>query len=163
MKKGGYKYLYSKIKEKKLERICFVLDKSISAMFFISYPIILALLYIDKCELAIKMTAVPACAFIAVTLLRIVINARRPYEVININPPEGFAKHGRSFPSRHSFSCFMISFCCLNISTALGTVLLVFSVLLSALRVFCRAHFIKDVAAGFLLALASYIIGFTLI
>ena len=51
------------------------------------------------------VTGVP---FIAVTLLRRLINAKRPYELLPFyeTPPKN--KIGKSFPSRHVFSIFVI-------------------------------------------------------
>ena len=48
-------------------------------------------------------------AFAAVTLFRKAVNAPRPYETLGIDPLIEKDTAGRSFPSRHTFSLFMIA------------------------------------------------------
>ena len=52
--------------------------------------------------LAFKIAAVAAVPFIAVSVLRKIINAKRPYELIGDFPERPKDKSGESFPSRHT-------------------------------------------------------------
>ena len=55
-----------------------------------------------------KAILVPAVSFIAVSLLRALLNAPRPYEVFALPPVIAKDTKGKSFPSRHAFSIFVI-------------------------------------------------------
>lgn len=163
MKENGYLRLYDRIHKKGLERTLTVLNKAVTAAVFVFYPLFLAILYINNYSKILKMILVPAAAFCLITVLRLIINAPRPYEVMNTKPLTGVNKSGKSFPSRHAFSCFMIAFCCFDVNPFLGTVMIITAFALAVLRVLCGVHFIKDVAAGGIFALAAYFIGFIII
>ena len=102
--------------------------------------------------------------FVAVTVLRRALNARRPYEVysdlFDITPRR---RSGASFPSRHAYSAFAIAVCTFPISVALGCTLLLFSALLCLSRVLLGVHFVRDVVTGALIGIISQIIGLLLI
>lgn len=102
----------------------------------------------------IFFTGVP---FVAVSLVRAVINSARPYEVYLM--PEGFIgtgrRSGRSYPSRHVFSSFVIGVMSFAVHPILGILLLLFGVCLGACRVLLGIHFIKDVLAGALVGVFS--------
>ena len=99
---------------------------------------------------------------IAVTLLRRFINLPRPYEVydfssLGIEPPSH--KSGRSFPSRHVFSAFLIGVLMLELMIPLGIVILLLSLLISAARILLGHHFVRDVAVGAALGIVMGVFG----
>lgn len=99
--------------------------------------------------------AVTGLPFFAVSLLRKVINAPRPYELSELFeiPPKD--TKGRSFPSRHAYSAFSVLVPFLAVNTELGIGFLVIAVLMCIARVLLGYHFIRDVAAGGLMGLIA--------
>ncbi len=92
-----------------------------------------------------------AIPFLLVSLVRHFINRRRPYEIYDfeefgINPPQH--RVGRSFPSRHVFSAFIIGVIIMPYSVHLGVMTLIGGVFLAAARVLLGIHFPTDVIAG---------------
>jgi membrane-associated phospholipid phosphatase len=97
--------------------------------------------------------------FVLVTLLRRVIDLKRPYEVYGFyeEPPKD--KKGRSFPSRHAFSAFSIGTLALRFLPIAGASVLFCGVLLSVSRVLLGKHFPRDVIAGALIGIATSVLG----
>ena len=102
------------------------------------------------------ITGVP---FVALTVMRLVINAPRPYELLEFYEKKPKNKSGRSFPSRHVFSVFVIGTVMIPTSAFLGAALLVLGAALGAMRVLLGVHFIRDVVAGALVGVLSGVIG----
>ncbi len=124
-------------------------------------------LYFDfKNEKLIHFVLVPLIGFIGVTLFRKINNSKRPFEVYDFTPlykiynnPK--KKHkiqfGKSFPSRHVFSCFIIAMAEFSIYPSLGANLFILGIWIAVFRVVMGVHFPKDVIAG---ALMGIILGF---
>lgn len=94
--------------------------------------------------------AVPAISFVLVSLLRRIINAPRPYEAFNAQPVIAKDTLGKSFPSRHTFSIFVIGmtfYACCPLAWA-GPAILAFGCILGTIRVLAGVHFPRDVIAG---------------
>ena len=113
--------------------------------------------------LLLRIVLVTVIGFALVTVVRARINAPRPYEVNNITPSLGKTTKGKSFPSRHCFSMFIIAFCWLSVSPVVGWALIVLACVLAVVRVMGGAHFPRDVVAGALVALAFWFVGFVLV
>lgn len=134
-------------------------NKIITALTFVSYPVFLAFLFYYKNENLLKYILFPAVSFALVSVFRHFCNAQRPYEKYGYKPiGKKNPKSGKSFPSRHVFSAFVISFMFLDYCTVLGIVFLVLSSLLGIIRVISGVHFLKDVLAGMITAVLVYII-----
>ena len=97
--------------------------------------------------------------FVLVTLFRHLVNAPRPYEMYDFyqTPPKN--KCGKSFPSRHVFSGFVIATLAFAYSLPLALVMLGFAVILAVSRVLLGIHFIRDVVCGALVGVVSGVIG----
>ena len=80
----------------------------LTAVGYIAYPLLVILLAATGSPLLVRAVAIPAAAFVAVSLLRRVLDAPRPYEKDGIDPIINKDTKGRSFPSRHAFSMAMI-------------------------------------------------------
>ena len=102
------------------------------------------------------ITGVP---FVALTVMRLMINAPRPYELLEFYEKKPKNKAGRSFPSRHVFSVFVIATVMMPTSAFLGSLLAVLGVALAVMRVLLGVHFIRDVAAGAAIGVISGVIG----
>ena len=94
------------------------------------------------------LVLVPAISFVAVSVFRSVYNAKRPYELYGFEPLSPKKTLGKSFPSRHVFSIFVIAVtvghyypeACIGLGLA--------GIMLGILRVISGVHFPKDVIAG---------------
>lgn len=112
-----------------------------------------------------KAILVPAVSFIAVSLLRALINAPRPYEAFALPPVIAKDTKGKSFPSRHAFSIFVIgvTFLAACPLPLVGWLILALGVCLAVVRVLAGVHFPRDVAAGALLGIACGCLGFWIV
>lgn len=145
-------------------RIFNIIYKALPLLVVISYGAMMlyAFLYMNKYEI-IRVISVPLVTFILCTIIRYVINEERPYEVMNINPLIKKDKKGQSFPSRHTLSAVIIAMCGFYINTVMGSILMVISIIIAIIRPIAGVHYIKDVAAGLVMAIVCGIIGFWVI
>lgn len=110
-----------------------------------------------------RILLVPAIGFAGVTIFRKVFNAKRPYQLLDIEPLLSKRKEGQSFPSRHTFSIFMIAMALGYVCVPFGIVFLILGVWLATVRVIGGVHFPKDVIAGAVIAVLWGWIGFYLL
>lgn len=106
------------------------------------------------------ITGVP---FVTVSIMRCVFNAPRPYELLEFYEKKPKAKLGKSFPSRHVFSVFVIATALLPSNLFLGIALLALGAALAVMRVLMGMHFIRDVAAGALMGIISAALGLIIV
>ena len=145
-------------------------DKRLSlALIIVSHASVIAsavayLVFLYRCFalskiLFIKAIAVTAIPFLLVSVMRGVINAKRPYELYDFydTPPKN--KRGHSFPGRHAFSAFLISTVAFPLMPAVSAALFVLGILLCFSRVLLGVHFVRDVVAGALIGISSGVIG----
>lgn len=134
------------------------LGRLITAIVYIYYPSALLWLIFKKNALWLPFLAVPALGFAAVSLLRAKLNFKRPYEELPVTPLYKKETKGKSFPSRHVFSAFVIAAASLRINPVLGAVLLALGTILAVCRVLSGVHYPKDVIFG---AILGTVIGST--
>ena len=108
---------------------------------------------------ALELCIILGAPFLAVTLLRRVINAPRPYEIYDFYDTPPKKKQGRSFPSRHAHSVFAIGCAACFTNPTLGAILLVLGVVLCTARVLLGIHFIRDVLTGALTGTVCTLLG----
>lgn len=140
-----------------------LLNRCLTGFIFLLYPAFLLLLYIQKDPFLPHAILVPAISFVSVSIFRKVINVPRPYEKFSIPPVLEKDTSGKSFPSRHVFSVFVIAMTVFYLHTDAGIVLFVIGVGLAAIRVVGGVHEPRDVIAGALIGIASGIIGYYII
>ena len=99
-------------------------------------------------------TGVP---FIAVSLVRRIIDMPRPRRFFDLDFLPG--KEGRSFPSRHVFSCFSIGTALCFVCVPAGVLVLAMGALIAFCRVAIGNHFLRDVIAGALIGIGCSVIG----
>lgn len=107
--------------------------------------------FIKDTMLSVYLLVITAIPFIAVTVMRKVINAPRPYEVFDCEELEylrELGRKGQSFPSRHVASSFIIGSALCFAELHAGIIVLALGVLLAVLRVLLGRHFIRDVIVG---------------
>ncbi len=111
---------------------------------------------------ALGVALVCAVPFVILTLFRRWFDAPRPYEIYDFSLVTGelpHSKRGRSFPSRHVFSAFVIGTVLTFISPLAGIAVCVFGAALAVSRVLLGIHFIRDVLTGALVGIISGILG----
>ena len=102
------------------------------------------------------ITGVP---FVALSIMRVLVDAPRPYELLSFYEKRPKGKSGRSFPSRHVFSVFVIGAVIMPSSILLGSMLVLLGACLAVFRVLLGIHFIRDVVAGALMGAVSGAVG----
>ena len=85
------------------------MNQILTGVVFLAYPLYLAVLYGEKDPKLLRAILVPAISFVLVTVFRKIINAPRPYEKFEMPPVIEKDTKGKSFPSRHVFSVFIIA------------------------------------------------------
>lgn len=132
--------------------------KALPLLMFIAYPALLIYAFFVQRENLIRMILVPFGVFVLVTALRLLINEKRPYE--KYGKPSVFDKQtkGKSFPSRHTASTFIIAMVFLHVNTPLGIAALAVSVLIALSRICAGAHYVHDVLAGMAISIAAGIV-----
>lgn len=126
-----------------------------SLVIFLSYPLHLLLRLKAKDDRLVWYVAIPAVAFLLVTILRKMLNIERPYEKLTIEPLIHKQTKGKSFPSRHVFSATMIALTVVTVYPVWGVSLVGVSLLLALCRVLAGVHYPIDVLAGMGCALAG--------
>lgn len=107
----------------------------------------------------IPLVAAPAVSFLLVSFFRGRYDAVRPYEKYGFVPLVPKDTQGKSFPSRHVFSIFVIATVTCYIWLLPGILLLLLGMILALLRVVMGVHFPKDVLAGALIGVFSGCVG----
>lgn len=138
-------------------------NRALTVAGYVLYPLLIVLLAAFDRTLVVRCIAVPAIAFAALSLFRRAVNAPRPYEVLAIEPLIAKDTRGKSFPSRHTFSMFMIALTWAVWQPAVGVVLAVASVAMACVRVLGGVHFPRDVVAGAAFAALAAAVGYLVV
>lgn len=138
-------------------RILAFVYQVLPAVIFVSYPALLIALFIVRgfsFEL-MRMVLIPLMTLIVVSVMRIVINEKRPYEVFG--QPSVFNKKtsGKSMPSRHTSSAFVIAMVFLRVNITAGIAGLFIALLIELSRILAGAHFVRDVVVGAIIGIAA--------
>lgn len=167
MKEQKYKQLNDYMLESKNRSTTIkALHDILPVIMMVFYPLQLVFLFINegfKSEVFLKATFVPLGVFIIVTVLRLIINAKRPYEKLVYTPVVKKDTKGKSFPSRHTASAFIIAMAFLYIQTSLGVIMLILASIIALTRVLSGVHYIRDVIGGALISIITGILCFFLI
>lgn len=130
-------------------RILVGIDKILALMIFISYPVLLAyLICTNHISDLYRCILVPGVSFVVVSLFRRIYSAPRPYEQLDIQPLIHKDTVGKSFPSRHVFSIFLIGMTFFYIERPIGIFIGILGIVMAYARVIGGVHYPKDVAAG---------------
>ena len=106
-----------------------------------------------------KLIIVPATTFVVISILRLALDARRPYEIYDIKPIIEKKKKRQSMPSRHVLSATLIAGCAMYINPFLGIALIILTVIMAITRVLAGVHFVKDVIVAIIIGILSSYIG----
>lgn len=129
------------------------MNRILTTAIYIFYPAMIGYLAITtplyRWIEILPYVAVPGISFILVSVFRSRFNAPRPYEMPGAGEP--IIKKdspGKSFPSRHIFSVFIIGITAFVIRPWIGVAIAIAGVLLALCRVLGGVHFPRDVVAG---------------
>ena len=120
------------------------------------------LVYAGQYLFTLQLLLVTAIPFLVVSLMRVLISSPRPYEVFDTPELEKMResrKRGKSFPSRHVFSAFLIGVLWLYFNMLYGIVTLMLGLFIAIERVILGIHYPKDVIVGAAIGTLSGIIG----
>ena len=93
--------------------------------------------------------AIPALCLVSVTILRNAINRMRPYDAMGYLPLlSKKSGAGKSFPSRHTASAWVIASACCFLSPLYGGIMFVVALLVGTSRVLAGVHYLSDVLVG---------------
>lgn len=134
-----------------------IIYKFLPFLVFVLYPIGIVWVFFEQSEIFFQFVLVPFGVFLMVTVLRKLINEQRPYERYGIEPVFFKDIKGKSMPSRHTASSFIISMAMLKINLYLGIVYLAVSLIITTSRVLAGVHYIRDVLVGMAI---SVVIGY---
>jgi membrane-associated phospholipid phosphatase len=137
-----------------------VVNKVLTRTCYVAYPLLLAALAVRQDGRLGRAVLVPALSFVLLSIFRHVVNAPRPYELLDIQQLIHKDKPGYSFPSRHVFSCFIIAMTFLWLLPWVGGLLLCFGVALALCRVIGGVHFPRDVIVGAAVGVLAGILGY---
>ena len=155
-----YTRVYSRPRTLMLLKLCGKIGVAYVVLCFLS---IVAWLLVEREYTAcLKLSAVAAIPFLAVSAMRFLLDVKRPYEIFDLAPFEAMKrerKAGKSFPSRHVFSAFLIGTLVLFYSVPLGIVTLLVGAFIAAERVMLGIHFTRDVIYGGIIGIASGLVG----
>ncbi len=134
-------------------------EKAAEIIVIISYIALLFYSLYGDIGFALRSAVTSIIALYICTLLRFVINARRPYQVYEALPAMNKDTKGQSFPSRHLTSVAVISISMLYMGVAFGCVFFALMLIMGALRVLLGVHFVRDVTVGAAIGLVIGILG----
>lgn len=134
-------------------------NNGLTLLVYFMYPSLLLVLAYQQDERLWRVLITPGVSFVVVSVFRYCLNFKRPYEVLDIVPLIEKDTKGKSFPSRHIFSVFVIAMAFSYISLSIGISLIVIGMFLAVVRVIGGVHFPRDVIAGGIIGILSGIIG----
>lgn len=138
---------------------------ALTAVVFFAYAILCPIVLIRSGEKFstnfLKLIGMPSLCLLFVSLLRKLVNRKRPYESGEIPPVIEKKKKGHSFPSRHAASAFVIGTAALPYCIPAGVAVLIAGALLCYIRFAAGIHYPSDLltgtAIGILFGLAAFI------
>ena len=142
-------------KTKLRENIMKFLCKFTPLVVVLIYLFSLVFLFINRNEKLLMFTFIPASNFIFITILRKILNKPRPYDVFNHVPLINYTKgKGKSFPSRHTSSAFIIAISYFYINNIpLGLFMIFIAFIIGLSRIIAGVHFPKDIIGAALISI----------
>lgn len=142
-----------------------VISKVLPILNAIMYLSALGYLYISNNQKLYKAVIIPLIVFVFVTVIRKILNYKRPYDELDFIPFfENVKKDkGKSFPSRHTASAFVIAMSLFYINMYVGIIGFITAVLIGISRVLIGVHYPKDVIVAFFVSVIISIFGFYII
>ncbi len=138
-------------KNKLYHSIIKFLEKYTTYGVVILYGLVLLYDILYRPSILLSVTLKPLIGLIIVSLIRMFINRPRPFDKYPITPIIHHESN-RSFPSRHTFSAFIIGLTILPYHIIVGTIILLLGILIGLSRILGGIHYISDVLFAIVLA-----------
>ena len=149
-----------KVYRSKRATLSFKVISSVSVILSVfAYCALLFLSFYNSIYEGVSVLLSAALPFFAVGFVRMMIDAPRPYELYDFYEQKPKERAGRSFPSRHAYSSFVIATIAFLYSVPLGIGLSLIGIALVVSRVLLGIHFIRDVVCGATIGIISGLIG----
>ncbi|MBQ1309484.1 MAG: phosphatase PAP2 family protein [Ruminococcus sp.] len=129
--------------------------KLLPLVMLVAYPVLLVHVYFTDLQSLPKLVLVPMHVFLGVTLLRVIIDEQRPYERFDTPSVFGKTTKGKSFPSRHTASAFIIAMAFMYVDFWWGMLAMLIALLIELSRIMAGAHYIHDVLAGMAISIVA--------
>lgn len=129
--------------------------KLLPLVMLVAYPVLLVHVYFTDLQSLPKLMLVPMHVFLGVTLLRVIIDEQRPYERFDTPSVFGKTTKGKSFPSRHTASAFIIAMAFMYVDFWWGMLAMLIALLIELSRIMAGAHYIHDVLAGMAISIVA--------
>lgn len=136
-----------------------VFNQLLTGVCYVMYPLLILLEWYQKNPLWLKSLLTASISFVVVSVFRRFYNKQRPYERLDIVPLIAKDTVGKSFPSRHVFSVFVIAMCWLMYCPVVGVMLMIIGIGMAFIRVVGGVHDLTDVIAGAVIGVISGVIG----
>ena len=130
------------------------LNHMLTALVFCVYPLYLFMLFTDKNPWLWRAILVPAVSFVGLSVVR---------KILDMSPVLEKDTKGKSFPSRHVFSVFIIAMTIFYEHSGAGVLLGIIGLLLGIVRVLVGVHEPKDIIVGALAGIVCGIVGYYVI
>lgn len=163
MKQETYRNMTERIRQSK--SLCSIIiwtDRILTRVTYLVYPAFLAALFMRKEPGLLQALLVPGISFVLLSLFRRIYNAPRPYEVFGLPSVISKETKGKSFPSRHVFSIFIIAITIYYYNPPFGLAVSAAGTLLAVVRVLGGVHFTKDVITGAAVGIVCGLIGYSI-
>ena len=100
-----------------------------------------------------RLVGAPLGVLIVVSLLRVIINAERPYERFGVPSVFGKQTVRKSMPSRHTASAFIIAAAFTYVNPVWGAFAFAAAALIALSRIAAGSHYISDVAVAIIISM----------
>ena len=158
------KLLIKVYKKRGLSKALSITSHIISALFVLAFLFCVSvMIWAEEYRVALLFMSSSLAGFLLVSAAREVLDAPRPYEVYGFFEILPKKKKGKSFPSRHAYSAFVIATLSFAVGTLIGIGLTLFALIMCVCRALLGIHFIRDLVAGASLGIISGVIAILLI
>ena len=123
-------------------------------MVAIFYSLFLLKIFLNNSGNMLILTSEPIAVLIITIILRVIINRKRPSEKYDLIPIDGSRKKGRSFPSIHVALSVSIALAVLHYGPNMGLLLSTLAGTITIVRLLSGVHYITDIAARIIIAVA---------